>query len=251
MPNDIQVRIAEIEDIETIAELNTAMAWETEQKQLDPATIRRGIRAVMEDSDYGFYVVAEQNGEVVGCLLITYRMERLAVRACSGGFRACMSSRLPPSRRVHPAPRVRQGAGPAAGRKSAASACTSSNRTRWPSDAYHQIGMQPTTYRMYEETLRCTPKPADPKSEALKSETTPEPEARMTKTLTRTTVGCVSRTISPVGADTHSPAPASHVPQDEWDLSLATGSGRRSAGPEDRSPFADRSSLISSRRRLR
>jgi GNAT superfamily N-acetyltransferase len=72
MPNDIHVRIADIADIETIAELNTAMAWETEQKRLDPATIRRGIRAVMDDSHYGFYVVAEQNGEVVGCLLITY-----------------------------------------------------------------------------------------------------------------------------------------------------------------------------------
>ena len=72
MPNEIQVRIAEIKDIETIAELNTAMAWETEQKQLNPATIRRGIRTVMEDSDYGFYVVAEEDGQVVGCLMITY-----------------------------------------------------------------------------------------------------------------------------------------------------------------------------------
>ncbi len=165
MPNDVQVRVAGIGDIEIIARLNTAMAWETEQKRLDPATIRRGIRAVMDDSDYGFYVVAEQNGEVVGCLLITYEWSDWR----SALFWWIQSLYVqPPFRRrgvftrLHGFVRAQALQHP--------EVCglrlyvEESNEVA--QRAYRQIGMQPTTYRMYEEPLRCTAEVGNAKSEA-------------------------------------------------------------------------------------
>jgi GNAT superfamily N-acetyltransferase len=48
------------------------MARETEGKDLDAGTIARGVSAVFEDEGKGFYVVAEDQGDVVGCLMVTY-----------------------------------------------------------------------------------------------------------------------------------------------------------------------------------
>ena len=155
MPDDIQVRFAEIGDIEIIAELNTAMAWETEQKRLDPATIRRGIRAAMDDSDYGFYVVAEQNGEVVGCLLITFEWSDWR----SALFWWIQSLYVqPPFRRRGVFTRLHDFVKAQALQHPEVCGLRlyveESNQVA--QRAYHQIGMRPTSYRMYEETLRCT-----------------------------------------------------------------------------------------------
>jgi len=68
----ITVRKATVEDAETIAAYNESMAMETEGKPLDPATIRRGVRRVFDSNRFGFYLVAERDGDVVGCLMITY-----------------------------------------------------------------------------------------------------------------------------------------------------------------------------------
>jgi GNAT superfamily N-acetyltransferase len=68
----IEVRFATIEDAEAIARFNEAMALETEDVRLDPATIRRGVAAVVEDPSKGRYLVAALGGEPVGCLLLTY-----------------------------------------------------------------------------------------------------------------------------------------------------------------------------------
>jgi len=162
MPNEVQVRIAEIRDIEIIAELNTAMAWETEQMRLDPTTIRRGIRAVMDDSDYGFYVVAEQNGKVAGCLLITFEWSDWR----SALFWWIQSLYvLPPFRRRGVFTRLHDFVKAQA--LSRPEVCgirlyvEESNEVA--QRAYRQIGMQPTTYRMYEEPLRCTAETGNPK----------------------------------------------------------------------------------------
>jgi ribosomal protein S18 acetylase RimI-like enzyme len=72
MPDEVQVRSAERKDVEAIAGLNLAMARETEGRHLDLSTLTRGIHAVFECPNYGFYVVAERDGQVVGCLLITF-----------------------------------------------------------------------------------------------------------------------------------------------------------------------------------
>lgn len=68
----IEIRIASRDDIAHIAQWNTAMAWETEQKALSPVVIGRGVTAVFDEPRRGFYLVAERAGEPVGCLLVTY-----------------------------------------------------------------------------------------------------------------------------------------------------------------------------------
>lgn len=68
----ITVRAAERSDHAIIAEWNAAMAWETETKHLDPATLSRGVQAIFDEPRRGFYLVAEDQGAPVGCLMVTY-----------------------------------------------------------------------------------------------------------------------------------------------------------------------------------
>ena len=77
---NIRVRNATRADIERIAEFQQAMALETENRTLDPATSVQGITAIFDDPRKGFYIVAVADGDddgdgaaqVVGSLLITY-----------------------------------------------------------------------------------------------------------------------------------------------------------------------------------
>ena len=68
----ISIREARPGDAEPIARFNEAMALETERLRLDPATIRAGVRAVLDDPARGRYFVAEEAGRVVGALMTTY-----------------------------------------------------------------------------------------------------------------------------------------------------------------------------------
>ena len=58
-------------DITTIAEFQLAMALETEQLALDPATVVAGVTGVFEQPERGHYYIAEEDGANVGSLLIT------------------------------------------------------------------------------------------------------------------------------------------------------------------------------------
>ncbi len=69
---DVLVRPATIDDAETIAEFNRAMARETEQIELDAGTVSRGVRKVFDVPTHGVYYVAERDGKIVGQLQITY-----------------------------------------------------------------------------------------------------------------------------------------------------------------------------------
>ena len=158
MANEVQVRIAEPEDIETIAELNIAMAWETEQKQLNPATIRRGIRTVMDDSDYGFYVVAQSNDAVVGCLMITYEWSDWR----SSLFWWIQSLYVRPAfrhrgvfRQLHDFVKAQAQSQP----KVCGIRLYVEQANYVAQSAYHRVGMQPTTYQMYEEMFQCPDSP--------------------------------------------------------------------------------------------
>ena len=68
----ITVRSATDADIATIADFNRAMALETEHKELPRATILSGVRRFLVRPDYGFYLVAESEGKVIGCLMVTF-----------------------------------------------------------------------------------------------------------------------------------------------------------------------------------
>jgi len=68
----MNVRRAGKEDIEALIGFNEAMALETEGKKLFTGTLRKGVEAVFDDAQKGFYLVAEDNGRAVGGLMITY-----------------------------------------------------------------------------------------------------------------------------------------------------------------------------------
>jgi GNAT superfamily N-acetyltransferase len=68
----ISIRAANPGDADTIARGNVAMALETEHKRLDEGRARAGVHSVFADRSRGRYFVAEQDGRVVGQLMITY-----------------------------------------------------------------------------------------------------------------------------------------------------------------------------------
>lgn len=68
---NITVREAVEGDVVTIAAFNSAMAVETEGKELEPAVVLAGVAAVVRRRELGFYLVAEVDGEVSGQLMIT------------------------------------------------------------------------------------------------------------------------------------------------------------------------------------
>ena len=68
----MNIRLAKKEDAAALIDFNQAMALETEGKQLNAETLCGGVEAVFEDSKKGFYVVAENQREIVGGLMITF-----------------------------------------------------------------------------------------------------------------------------------------------------------------------------------
>ena len=68
----LSIRRATAADAGVIAAFNQALASESEQTRLDPATVGPGVAAVLADPHKGFYTLAEKDGEVVGQCLITY-----------------------------------------------------------------------------------------------------------------------------------------------------------------------------------
>ena len=69
---EITIRPACYSDWPVIADYNTRLAWESEQKRLDPAKIEPGVQAVLNDPTKGRYFVAEADGRVVGQLMHTW-----------------------------------------------------------------------------------------------------------------------------------------------------------------------------------
>ncbi|HYR29837.1 MAG TPA: GNAT family N-acetyltransferase [Thermoanaerobaculia bacterium] len=59
-------------DASAIIEFQLAMARETEELELDREILTRGVEAVFTDPALGRYYVAEEDGRVVGSLMITY-----------------------------------------------------------------------------------------------------------------------------------------------------------------------------------
>lgn len=64
-----QIRPGLLFDISVIADYQIKMALETENMQLDPSTVEKGVTAVFDDPSKGKYWLAEIGGNVVGCLL--------------------------------------------------------------------------------------------------------------------------------------------------------------------------------------
>lgn len=69
---EVRIRAARADDLEALAAFNTALALETEDKTLDPAVLRAGVARVLAEPARGFYLVAEIDGVVAGCLMVTF-----------------------------------------------------------------------------------------------------------------------------------------------------------------------------------
>ena len=68
----IEIRPALPRDAEAIVDFQIRMARETEELELEPEAVTRGVRAVLDDSTKGQYWVADSRGHLVGSLLTTY-----------------------------------------------------------------------------------------------------------------------------------------------------------------------------------
>lgn len=71
IPKKIAIRLAEIRDVLAITKFNQAMAFETEQKKLIPRVVLKGVTKILQNSNLGFYVIAERDEEIIGSLMIT------------------------------------------------------------------------------------------------------------------------------------------------------------------------------------
>ena len=68
----IEIRNAIDEDAGTLTGFNIAMALETESKELPRDLVATGVTQMLSRLDLGFYLVAEVDGKVAGCLGITF-----------------------------------------------------------------------------------------------------------------------------------------------------------------------------------
>ena len=74
----VLVRPAVLSDLDSLVIGNAALAWETEQRQLDRTRLRSGVLALLQDPQKGWYIVAEATTttsgprSIVGQLLVTF-----------------------------------------------------------------------------------------------------------------------------------------------------------------------------------
>jgi GNAT superfamily N-acetyltransferase len=153
MGDETSVRIAERKDADVLARANIAMAWETEHKRLDPATIARGVRAVLNDPQRGFYVVAMKNGQIAGSLMVTFEWSDWR----SSLIWWIQSVYVQPSFRRHGVfKRLYEFVETQASQRPDVCGLRlyveQSNHVA--KQAYTDAGMQETTYRIYEKMLR-------------------------------------------------------------------------------------------------
>lgn len=125
------------------------MARETERRELDEQTVRRGVRAVLEDPRLGVYYVARLRGKVAGQMMVTYEWSDWR----NGLFWWIQSVYVAPAHRGsgvyralhhHVESRARHAPGVCGLRLYVESENTVAQRV------YEKLGMQPTSYRLYE-----------------------------------------------------------------------------------------------------
>jgi GNAT superfamily N-acetyltransferase len=68
----IAIRKAVLPDAPSIIDFQLKMAWETEKMKLNRETVTKGVNAVFDDRSRGEYFVAENDGQIIASLLITY-----------------------------------------------------------------------------------------------------------------------------------------------------------------------------------
>src|ERR1051325_9180290 len=67
----VEIRIARRADAATIADFNVRLALESEGLALDPATVRSGVEALVDDASNGVCLIARVDRRLVGQLMPT------------------------------------------------------------------------------------------------------------------------------------------------------------------------------------
>ena len=68
----LSIRKASARDIDVIAGFQIRLAEETENVKLDADVVTKGLSALLKDQSKGIYYLAVDDGEPVGCHLITF-----------------------------------------------------------------------------------------------------------------------------------------------------------------------------------
>lgn len=68
----ITIKKAQPQDIDTLIDFQQRLAYESESVTLDASILRKGMEAMFSDPGKGFYNVAVDGKEIVGCHMITY-----------------------------------------------------------------------------------------------------------------------------------------------------------------------------------
>jgi L-amino acid N-acyltransferase YncA len=68
----MQIREATVKDIPHLLDFQLKMALETENITLEISSLTLGVNRLFKDPTKGRYYVAEDNNEVIGCLMTTY-----------------------------------------------------------------------------------------------------------------------------------------------------------------------------------
>lgn len=68
----MKIRRANPTDVASLVAFNQAMALETEDKELDGETLTAGVKGILDHQARGFYLVAEDQGEIAGSLMVTF-----------------------------------------------------------------------------------------------------------------------------------------------------------------------------------
>ena len=67
----MEITVGGVCNVDDIALFQVDMAMESEGLVLDYERVRRGVQAVIDDEAKGRYIIAQQDGKVVACLMIT------------------------------------------------------------------------------------------------------------------------------------------------------------------------------------
>jgi len=68
----MQIRKASFSDMSTLIENNIKLAKESEGISLEKSTVESAVMHLLKDPTKGFYLVAEEQNEVIGQLMITF-----------------------------------------------------------------------------------------------------------------------------------------------------------------------------------
>lgn len=152
MTSTIRIRRGTDRDAPRIAAFQEAMAAETEDKPLDPATVLAGVRGLLARPEHGFYLVAERGDAVAGSLMVTPEWSDWR-----GGFFWWIQSvyvhpdhrRAGVYRALHDAVRREaRGEGGIIGIRLYVERHNEGARA-----VYRRLGMDETSYRLYESSL--------------------------------------------------------------------------------------------------